>query len=397
MTTADGFAEGDLIVARYRLRHLLGVGGMGVVWQAEDELLGRQVAVKQIRPGFGRSARFWREARTAARLSGHPHIVTVYDFVEDPLLVVMELVQGTPLDVHVRLTGPPAPSEVVAWGVQVCDALTAAHAQGVVHRDLKPSNLMLTGERIVKVLDFGVAAVREGGGARLTADGMVVGTPEYAAPEQRRGAEPDERADLYSLGCVLYELTGGAPPFGRGWANGEWSDRPDVPAGFKNLVGRLLDEDPEFRPKDAPEVRRLLTNLTLPDGLRLARVFDLCRWDGSPGFGKTHQRIASAEERTALLECLRDGEPVVFLPKEPDRVDPDRGRVVPAHFRTDGTWVWSDQIAYYLDRYGYAPDSELRRYFETRPEQRPAVTARWRGEASRLVRAEPMDSLTGRP
>jgi serine/threonine protein kinase len=396
MTSEGGFAEGDLVAARYRLCHLLGSGGMGVVWQAEDQRLGRQVAVKLIRPGLQGTARFLREARIMARLSGHPHIVTVHDLVEEPLLVVMELLRGTPLDVHVRLGGPLDPSEAVAWGVQICDALTAAHAQDVVHRDLKPSNLMLTGEgqRTVKVLDFGVAALLEGGGPRLTAEGMFVGTPEYAAPEQHRGAEPDGRADLYSLGCVLHELTMGVPPFG---GKCDWNGRPDIPAGFKEVVGRLLEEDPEARPRRAPEVRRLLTALAPPGRLLLARVFDFHAPDGGPAFGKAHQRIVSAEERTALLECLRDGRVFMLLQHEPDRVEPDRGRVVPAHFRTDGTWVWSDQIAYYLQHYGYAPDPELRRYFETRPAPRPDVTPPSRGEAVRLVLAEPEGSLTGRP
>jgi hypothetical protein len=406
MTTEGSFAEDRVIAARYRLGHILGAGGMGVVWQAEDQLLGRQVAVKLIRPGLQGTARFLREARITARLSPHPHIVTVYDLVEEPLLVVMELVRGTPLDVHVRLCGRTDPSDVVAWGVQICDALTAAHEQGVVHRDLKPSNLMLTGEhrRTVKVLDFGVAALLEAAGPRLTGEGKGVGTPGYAAPEQYRGAEPDGRADLYSLGCVLYELTMGVPPFGRKWegrwrAGGgdEWSGRTDIAASFKEVVGRLLEEDPEARPRNAPDVRKLLTALAPPGRLRLARVFDLHAPDGRPAFGKAHQRIVSAEERTALLECLRDGRAFMLLQPEPDRVEPDRGGVVPAHFRTDGTWVWSDQIAYYLQHYGYAPDPELRRYFETRPDPRPDVTPPSRGEAVRLVLTEPEGSLTGRP
>ncbi|WP_329260715.1 serine/threonine-protein kinase [Streptomyces pseudovenezuelae] len=395
MTTEGGFADGDVLAARYRLEHVLGAGGMGVVWKAEDLKLDRQVAVKLIRPGRQGTARFLREARIMALLSGHPHIVTVHDLVEEPLLVVMELLRGTPLDIQV-LGGRSDPSEAVAWGVQICDALTAAHAHGVVHRDLKPSNLILTGEdrRTVKVLDFGVAALLEWPGPRLTAEGAFVGTPVYAAPEQRRGAEPDGRADLYSLGCVLYELTMGLPPFG---GKAHWDGRPDITAGFKEVVGRLLEENPEARPSDATEVRGLLTALPSPGRLLLARVFDLHAPGGDPAFGRAHQRVVSAEERTALLECLLDGQPFMLFDNEPDRVEPARGRVVPAHFRTDGTWVWSDQIAYYLRHYGYAPDPELRRYFETRPSPRPDVTPRSRGEAVRLVFAEPEGSLTGRP
>lgn len=457
MTMATGSAEGQegrLIAGRYRLRCLLGAGGMGEVWRAEDQRLGRQVAVKLIRPAarrhragsegdpdrVRRTARFRREAKITAVLSGHPNIVTVYDFGEDPLHVVMELVQGTPLDVRIRLEGPPAQAEVVEWGVQVCDALATAHAAGVVHRDLKPSNLILTGARTVKVLDFGVAGLLEGGPGpvaadltALTASGMFVGTPPYAAPEQIRGRRVDLRADLYSLGCLLYELTVGEPPFGTGpegdvvarhlteEPSGLQLRRPEVSSVFERLVLDLLAKEPDARPADALTVRDRLARLAaLPHpalgsdaagnsvlspaagpsrtgGLRLARVFDLQALDGGPAIGAAHERITSAEERTALLSCLRDAPAAVLLSPEPDRVAPECGRVVPAGFRTDGTWVWSDQIAYYLDRYGYAPEPELRRYFATRPERRPQATARLRSEAARLVLAEPEGSLTGRP
>ncbi|AYC40558.1 serine/threonine-protein kinase [Streptomyces griseorubiginosus] len=396
MTTEEGFETGEVIAGRYRLGRFLDAGGMGVVWEAEDRRLGRRVAVKLIRPGCRATARFLREAKIMARLPVHPHIVTVHDLVEEPLLLVMELVRGTPLDVHVRLGGRPDPSEIVAWGVQICDALSVVHAEDVVHRDLKPSNLMLTGEggRTLKVLDFGVAALLDGDTPRLTAEGAFVGTPGYAAPEQRWRAELDGRADLYSLGCVLHELAVGMPPLG---STANWNGRPDISAGFRDVVGWLLEEDPEARPRDAAEVRRLLTALTPPGRLRIARVFDLHTRDGGPAFGRAHPRIDSAEERADLLECLRDGRPFMFLQDEPDRVEPNRGRVVPAHFRTDGTWVWSDQIAYYLQRYGYAPDPELRRYFATRPDLRPDVTPPSRGEAVRLIMAESEGSLTGRP
>lgn len=397
MTVEGGFEAGEVIAGRYRLVRFLDFGGMGVVWEAQDQHLDRPVAVKMLRPGQRATERSLREARIMARLPVHPHIVTVHDLVEEPLLLVMELVRGTPLDVRVRLGERPDQSQIVAWGVQICDALTAVHAKGVVHRDLKPSNLMLTGEggRTVKVLDFGVAALLEGTGTRLTAEGAFVGTPGYAAPEQRRGAEIDGRADLYSLGCVLHELAVGAPPSGR-WDTR--SVRADIAAGLKEVVGRLLAEDPAARPRSAAEVRRLLTAAPPPGRLRLARVFDRHTPEGGPVFGKAHARVTSAEERAALLECLRDGQLfLMLLEEEPDRVEPDRGSVVPAHFRTDGTWVWSDQIAYYLQHYGYAPDPELRRHFETRADPRPDVTPPSRGEAVRLVLAEPEGSLTGRP
>lgn len=451
MTTVTDSSAGELIGGRYRLCAPLGAGGMGEVWRAEDERLDRQVAVKLIKPagghrwgsggeedpaGIRRAARFRREAKKTAGFAVHPNIVTVYDFSEDPLYMVMELVQGTPLDVRLRLDGLPDPAEVVAWGVQVCDALATAHKSRVVHRDLKPSNLIVTGRHTIKVLDFGVAGLLPSGPAPtvdseppLTATGVFVGTAPYAAPEQIRGHRVDLRADLYSLGCLLYELTVGKPPFGTG-PRGEVAARhllqeppdfPDRPQGvspeFERLVFELLAKEPAARPQDAKTVRDRLMRLAppgpehaagaslrnpsvgscLPGALRLARVFDLYAPDGRPAIGAAHERIALPEERAALLACLRDAPPAVLLPDEADRVDPVRGRVVPAAFRTDGTWVWSDQIAYYLHQYGYAPEPELRRHFATRGDRQPQVSARRRSEAGRLVLAEPPGSLTGRP
>ncbi|MFI2720117.1 serine/threonine-protein kinase [Streptomyces collinus] len=451
MTTTMDSSAGELIDGRYRLCALLGAGGMGEVWRAEDERLDRQVAVKLIRSvgghrrgsgaeedpvGMRSAARFRREAKRTAGFAVHPNIVTVYDFGEDPLYIAMELVRGTPLDVRLRLDGLPAPAEAVAWGVQICDALAAAHKAHVVHRDLKPSNLIVTGRHTIKVLDFGVAGLLPGGPAPTadsepppTAPGVFVGTAPYAAPEQIRGQRVGLAADLYSLGCLLYELTVGNPPFGTG-PRGEVAARhllqeppdfPERPQGvspeFERLVFELLAKEPAARPRDALTVRDRLIRLAppgpapaagasprtpgvgsgLPGALRLARVFDLYAPDGQPALGAAHERIALPEERAALLACLRDAPPAVLLPDEPDRVDPVRGRVVPATFRTDGTWVWSDQIAYYLDQYGYAPEPELRRHFATRPERRPQVPARRRSEAGRSVLAEPPGSLTGRP
>ncbi|MET7850860.1 serine/threonine-protein kinase [Streptomyces avermitilis] len=452
MTSTSDSGDGRLIGGRYRLRDRLGAGGMGEVWRAEDLRLDRQVAVKLIRSGerqrpgsadggrdgARRADRFRLEALITAGFS-HPNIVTVHDFGEDPLYVVMELVRGTPLDVRIRLAALPTPAEVVGWGIQVCDALATAHAKNVVHRDLKPSNLILTGRDTVKVLDFGLAALLEGGRGPvaadrtpLTASGVFVGTAAYAAPEQIRGGPVDLRADLYALGCLLYELTVGEPPFGTG-PRGDVAARhllqepprlqprePRVSRAFERLVLELLAKEPEARPEDARTVRHRLLQLAAPEtalrpdaagtpfgtktavsgrfgGLRLARVFDVYAPDGRPAIGAAHERIASGEERAALVDCLSGAPAAVLLPPETDRVDPERGRVVPAVFRTDGMWVWSDQIAYYLEQYGYAPEPELRHHFATRPAGKPQVAGRLRSEAGRLVLAEPEDSLTGRP
>ncbi|WP_051781830.1 MULTISPECIES: serine/threonine-protein kinase [unclassified Streptomyces] len=439
---------GRLLDGRYRLRVPLGAGGMGEVWRAHDELLDREVALKLIHPAAAQDAhfraRFEREASFTARLAGDPHIVTVYDFRKDPCYhVVMELVEGSSLDTLVRDGAPPPLTDVLAWARQICAALHTAHAKEIVHRDLKPSNVILTRAGNVKVVDFGIAALMPGaapgsrGQTKLTVSGHFLGSPPYASPEQIRGMAVDARADLYSLGCLLYELVTGAPPFGTGSIHSVVDRhlreppppptelRPDLPLGLERLILDLLAKDREARPPDAAAVLRRLRPLETPRGytptsadplaaaaaprppgggtssataLHLARVFDFRGPDGAPAIAPDREHVTSAEECAALLRSLRQA-PVALhgLVPEPDRLDPDRNRVVPAGFRTDGLWVWSDQIAYYLERYRCAPDPALRHHLARRAEERPDVPARLLSAAGKLVRGEPQGSLTGRP
>ncbi|MFD5411175.1 serine/threonine-protein kinase [Streptomyces nojiriensis] len=448
MSPVTGAAEGRLLDGRYRLRVLLGAGGMGEVWRAHDELLDREVALKLINPAAAQDthfrARFEREASFTARLAGDPHIVTVYDFRKDPCYhVVMELVEGSSLDTLVRGAAPPPLTDVLAWARQICAALRTAHAKEIVHRDLKPSNVILTRTGTVKVVDFGIAALLPGaapgrrGLTRLTVSGHFLGSPPYASPEQIQGVAVDARADLYSLGCLLYELVTGAPPFGTGAVHSVLARhlheppppptglRADLPAGLERLILDLLAKDREARPPDAAAVDGRLRQLEVargytptladppadadaprsPDGgtspataLHLARVFDFRRPDGAPAIAPDREHVTSAEECAALLRLLKEA-PVALhsLVPEPDRLDPARSRVVPAGFRTDGLWVWSDQIAYYLERYRCAPDPALRHHLAQRARQRPDVPARLLSAAGKLVRGEPRGSLTGRP
>jgi serine/threonine protein kinase len=300
-----GEPQGRLIDGRYRLSDRIGAGGMGEVWRAVDERLNRAVAIKLIGSAVGTQnpmamSRFRREAKITARLSGHPNIVTVHDFGEDPVYVVMELVEGTALNTLVRRGGPPATAEVLSWGRQICDALATAHAAGIVHRDLKPSNLILTRRTTIKVLDFGIAAFLKGttDHTRITGSGAILGTPPYMAPEQIQGGGVSPRTDLYSLGCLLYELVTGEPPFGTGpvyellqrHLTAEPTpreDRPDLPLELDRLILDLLAKDPAARPVDAATVRERLDVVTAPprveregdraepsSGLRFAVVFD---------------------------------------------------------------------------------------------------------------------------
>ncbi|MBL8956217.1 MAG: serine/threonine protein kinase [Myxococcaceae bacterium] len=257
------------------LKARLGGGGMGSVYRAFQHSVGREVAVKVIAPALagtpGAVERFMREARLAAQVNS-PQVVTVLDFGQrgDGLLyLVMELVDGAPLSALMG-AGPVEPMRALQLGVQLCEALAAIHALGIVHRDVKPSNVVLVrGARDdVKLLDFGLA--RAAGDASLTASEQVVGSASYVAPESVRGEAVDARADLYALGGVLYALLEGQAPFGGGdftqvlqrQLDGElrpWAQ--PVPQPLQALVERLLDPDPDARPRSAAEVKERLAAL----------------------------------------------------------------------------------------------------------------------------------------
>lgn len=274
--------RGEVLEGRYRLVEKLGAGGMGEVWRAVDSRLDREVAVKTITQGGDAdrqlTERFRREARTAARLA-HPHIVTVHDHGEAELggrlvlFLVMELVQGRSM--AFRTTEELSVAAVVAWGLQICDGLAEAHRIGIVHRDIKPANIMVfgEGELNVKICDFGIARLVEDSGPGLTGTGAAIGTPAYMSPEQARGElSIDGRSDLYSLGCLLYELLSGVPPFkGAGWSllAQHISQRPEpvstlrpaVPDDLDRLILDLLHKDPDRRPSTADEVSRRLSGV----------------------------------------------------------------------------------------------------------------------------------------
>src|SRR3954447_20575792 len=204
---------------RYELHRQLGRGGMAEVFLARDQLLDRPVAVKALFTEFASDPafvqRFRREATAAANLN-HPNIVGVYDWgeTEGTYFIVMEYVDGRSLSEVLRDEGPLHPDRVADIGADVAAALGFAHRNGVVHRDVKPGNVLLTQAGQVKVADFGIArAIEASPDDNLTQVGQVMGTATYFSPEQARGEAVDPRSDLYSLGCVLYELSVGRPPF----------------------------------------------------------------------------------------------------------------------------------------------------------------------------------------
>ncbi|HEU4631778.1 MAG TPA: serine/threonine-protein kinase, partial [Gemmatimonadaceae bacterium] len=214
---------GQIIADRFHVLAKLGEGGMGQVYLAEHVQLGRRCAVKLMRQALTddaeAAARFRREAKNASEIA-HPNVATVFDFgaTSDGLTyLVMEYVDGEPLSSTLAREGPLEPARVATIARQVAEALAAAHALGIVHRDLKPDNIMLAvgrdGREMVKVVDFGIAKAMEGVTQQVTRTGYRIGTPAYMSPEQIRGDALDGRSDLYSLGCILFELLTGRPPF----------------------------------------------------------------------------------------------------------------------------------------------------------------------------------------
>ncbi len=204
-------------IGRYEIKHLLGSGGIGHVYAAQDQELGRMVAIKALRPEFTNDKaavdRFRAEAASLAPLN-HPNITTLYDLIRGDngeLFMVMELVPGHTLQEALAQKNRLDVRECLAIVAQTAAGLSYAHSQHVIHRDIKPANLMLMDNGLLKIMDFGIARVR--GAQRMTQVGSVVATLEYAAPEQIKGGGGDDRSDLYSLACVIYEMLSGDPPF----------------------------------------------------------------------------------------------------------------------------------------------------------------------------------------
>jgi serine/threonine-protein kinase len=268
--------SGRVFAGRYRLVTRLGRGGFGEVWRAEDTVLERQVAVKALIVSAGGDdllLRFEREAHALARLD-HPNIVAVYDTGADDGtgFVVMQLLAGPSLAALVTERGPLPLAQALDYASQAAAGLAAAHAAGIVHRDVSPANLMLDGAGTLKLVDFGVARLDRVSTA-LTATGTVFATAGYVSPEQAAGQPADARSDLYSLGCVLYALLAGEPPFTAEHPIGVVqqqltspppllsSVRADVPTELDELLTTLLAKNPADRPNSAEEVRRRLSAL----------------------------------------------------------------------------------------------------------------------------------------
>ncbi|MEV0170697.1 serine/threonine-protein kinase [Streptomyces sp. NPDC050803] len=299
-----------LLAGRYRLGDVLGRGGMGTVWRAEDETLGRTVAVKELRfPGNIDDeekrrliTRTLREAKAIARIRNNS-AVTVFDVVDedDRPWIVMELVEGKSLAEVIREDGLLEPKRAAEVGLAVLDVLRSAHREGILHRDVKPSNVLISEDGRVVLTDFGIAQVE--GDPSITSTGMLVGAPSYISPERARGHKPGPAADLWSLGGLLYASVEGVPPYDKGSAIAtltavmtEPLEEPKNAGPLKDVIYGLLTKDPAKRLDDAG-ARSMLT-------------------------GVIHAPEPKAAEREPALDATR----VVPLPAQPDEPAGERLR-----------------------------------------------------------------------
>lgn len=317
---------------RYELRSRIAVGGMGEVWACEDLALGRRVATKFLRPELAGDDRFLARLRAEARTSApltHPNIAALYDYGEDDGAgyLVMELVAGEPLADVLAREHVLAPDALLPILAQTARALHAAHMNGIVHRDVKPSNILLTPDGRVKITDFGISVPAASAG--LTASGTVFGTAQYLAPEQAVGRPATPASDLYALGVVAFEALAGRRPFtGRtlteiatAHVNDPVPDLPDfVPEPVRAVVGRMLEKDPERRPRSAASLARTLERIAKE--LEMALPFDERRTAAD------HGRHAGPHAEHGRHRSR--GVPVVDPPRAtlPVRVRAERGGVI---------------------------------------------------------------------
>jgi len=309
-------------LGHYRIAEKIGAGGMGEVYRAVDEHLGRDVAVKVLRPGAlgSRSStkRFQNEATALSRLN-HANICTVFDVGEHDgqLFIVMELLEGETLAERIR-GRPLRLEETLDVAIQMADALETAHDKGIVHRDIKPTNVFIIGRKQAKILDFGLAKLgspRSGASSAVTVDhltkaGAHIGTMAYLPPEQARGEEVDARADLFNLGLLLYEMTTGRPAF-CGNTSAIIFDailnhepippsrlNPGMPLELEQIISKALEKDREMRYQTAADLRA--------DLKRLKRDLDLGRLrngktSGSRDFPKRESRAGTSRIRAIAV------------------------------------------------------------------------------------------------
>ncbi len=311
---------GKVVAQRYRVESLIGVGGMGAVFRVKHLALGKTFALKVLHSHYTRDAdvisRFMREARAASQ-TGHPHIIDVIDVGtndEGDVYFVMELLEGHNLGEAIKREGPLAVRRAVHIARQVCQALSAAHAAGIIHRDLKSENIILTARGkdpdFVKVLDFGICKQMDGESAS-TSPGLIMGSPDYMAPEQGAGLDATIASDIYALGCILFEMLTGRMPFegrnavdvlmqkGAREADTVTVYRPEVPQPVSAAIGRCLKRQPGDRP---PSMRSLEYELTRAIDGRATAVANVL---GMEAGDERHDRADRGDDAGASLSMNR--------------------------------------------------------------------------------------------
>ncbi|MEZ0163212.1 Stk1 family PASTA domain-containing Ser/Thr kinase [Kineococcus sp. LSe6-4] len=341
-TTGHGVPAPRVLGGRYEVGNLLGRGGMAEVHVAQDTRLGRTVAVKLLRSDLARDpsfqARFRREAQAAAGLN-HPAIVAVYDTGAEHLTehgggrvelpwIVMEYVEGRTLRDMLRTDHPLAITDALAYTEGVLAALEYSHRMGIVHRDIKPANVMITPAGEVKVMDFGIARAVSDSSATLTQTSAVMGTAQYLSPEQARGEQVDARSDLYSTGCLLYEILTGRPPFtgdapvAVAYQHVSEQPRPpsalvpDIPPAVDSVVLMALSKDREHRYQSAGD---------FADDLRRAVEGRPLRGASLPPTAQATQQFAAAAP-TTVTPAVPAGPPTGTLPRVTEETPPPQDR-----------------------------------------------------------------------
>jgi serine/threonine protein kinase len=309
---------GKILGNRYRLIELIGEGGMALVYKAECSLLCRTVAVKILRPQYASDAefveRFRREARSAASLN-HPHVVSIYDVGQEndgTDYIVMEYIPGDNLKDMIKKEAPFSIRKALDYTKQIAEALNHAHQRNIIHRDIKPHNILVTPDGQLKVTDFGIA--RAISASSFTQAGIVVGSVQYASPEQVKAGLVGPQSDIYSLGCVLYELLTGTVPF-----NGDTSisiamqhlhektipvreSRPDIPVVVENILDKAMAKDPAQRYPSAAAMLRDIANAQGKPGMEAETVEDLPTqvWSSIPDPEKPKRKLNSWFSKTMI-------------------------------------------------------------------------------------------------
>ncbi len=316
---------GRKILNRYEIQEHLGEGSTATVYKALDTRLGRQVALKVLLPHVRETTRkrFFQEALAAAQLN-HPNIMAIYDIgdEDDYHFLVVEYVEGVSLSYYV----PSPPETVVNLGTQIADALQYAHSHYVIHRDIKPANIKVTPDGVVKIMDLGLALPREA--TRVTADGMVIGTPAYLSPEQAQGLTLDHRTDIYSLGVVLYEMATGHLPFDADEIPALLLQQvkqpppplrliaPDVPVELERVILRALEKNPVRRFQSSAALGAALKGVVTPPSPEQTDVTRPHKIDGADAHPKPNRdarlsrrskptiRVLLADDHTILRKTL---------------------------------------------------------------------------------------------